>query len=331
MSRFLQLPNGLDGAEHARFRALIDRYFTREAVAEFEPACRKLAQELVASLPRDHAFDAVADLGAPFAVRAQSAWLGWPAEIERQLLEWLATRQEAMRSGDRARSESVAQTFDAIVRSLIEPRPAEGSARDVTGRLVHDRSLGRPLEVEEIVSILRNWTGGDLGTMALAVGVVIHALATRPGVAGALRGETSDEAFDLSIEECLRLDDPFVASRRVATRESVVAGIPVAAGDRLALDWAAANRDPAAFVRPEDFDPVTHAAANIVYGTGPHVCPGRPLARLEMRELVRALLAASPGIALAGEPIRENPPLGGYRAVPVRLVAPDPWPEVSKK
>ena len=70
---------------------------------------------------------------------------------------------------------------------------------------------------------------------------------------------------------------------------------------------------------PDAFEPEANAAANLVYGIGPHVCPGRPLARLELRELVHALLAAAPEIALAGDPTRELPPLGGFRAVPVRF------------
>ena len=75
MALYLMVANGLDGDEHARFRALVDRYFTPAAMAEFAPACRAVARALVDRLPRDRPFDAVGDLGAPFAVRAQAAWL----------------------------------------------------------------------------------------------------------------------------------------------------------------------------------------------------------------------------------------------------------------
>lgn len=322
VSRFLQLPNGLDGDEHARFRALVDRYFTPGAMAEFAPACRTVARALVDQLPRDRPFDAVGDLGALFAVRAQSAWLGWPVDLERPLLDWLASRQEATRTGDREHLAAVAERFDAIVRSILESRRGGDGTRDVTDRLVHDLSLGRRLEEQEIVSILRNWTGGDLGSLALAVGIIVHALATRRGLAGLLREESSVERFDRAIEECLRLDDPFVASRRRALDESEVAGCPVAAGQSIALDWAAANRDPEVFSPPDAFEPEANAPSNLVYGIGPHVCPGRPLARLELRELVHALLAVAPEIALAGEPTRELPPFGGFRSVPVHFERP---------
>ncbi len=60
-------------------RATLDRYFTAEALAPYEPTFRAIARDLVASVEAGRVVDAVSELGAPFAVRAQSAWLGWPS------------------------------------------------------------------------------------------------------------------------------------------------------------------------------------------------------------------------------------------------------------
>lgn len=319
VSRYLQVPNGLDGEEHARFRALVDRYFTPEAMAELAPACRAVARDAVAALPRDRPVDAVRDLGLPYAIRAASAWLGWPAELEEPLCAWLDDKQEAARSGDSARNAEVAARFDALILSLIEPRRAGDGRRDLTARLVHDTFAGRPLADAEIVSILRNWTGGDLGSIALSVGVVVHFLATHVDVAARLRDDPPAALTEAYLEEILRLDDPFVSSRRVATRDTEVGGLPVAAGQRLVLDWTAANRDPGVFRPPELFDPAANGATNLVYGRGPHACPGRPLARLVLREVTGALLGAAPALRLGGTPVRETPPLGGFRHVPILL------------
>ena len=81
-----------------------------------------------------------------------------------------------------------------------------------------------------------------------------------------------------------------------------------------------ANRDPDTFGDPDRYDPAGNAAANLVYGTGPHVCPGRPLATLELRELVRALLAGFElEFAPHAAPSRALPPLGGWERVPLIL------------
>ena len=72
----------------------------------------------------------------------------------------------------------------------------------------------------------------------------------------------------------------------------------MAAGERLSINWIAANRDPRAFDAPDDFRIDRDPALNLLYGAGIHVCPGAPLARLELRVLMEELLARSTDITL---------------------------------
>lgn len=321
VSRHLQIPNGLDGADHARFRAVIDRFLTRDALTPFLPVFEQVAARLMAELPRGRTFDAVSEIGAVFAVRAQCAWLGWPAELEPRLLDWMTANHAATRSGDDARTAQVADDFEAIIRSVIEPRLADLDAapEDVTTRLCRETVDGRALREEEVISILRNWTGGDLGSIALCVGVLVAHLARAPDLAARLR-KAPDQEVDAVIDEILRLDDPFVSNRRVTTCPVRIGGAEIPAGARVKLHWTSANRDEAVFGR-ENFAPEVHASANLVYGIGKHVCPGRLLATWELRIALRALLASVESLALAPEDAteREVSPLGGYRRVPVVL------------
>lgn len=321
VSRHLQVPNGMDGPVHTEYRAVVERFFTPERMAVLAPVFRRVAGELVARLDVPGAVDAV-ELGSLFAVRAQSAWLGWPAEREAELLEWLADNHAATRSRNPSRTAAAARRFDAIIRSLLaECRERGSAAEDVTAELLRERVAGRALSNEEIVSVLRNWTGGDLGSMALCAGVVLGYLADHPRLQERLRAGVPDREFDAVLDEILRLDDPFVQNRRVSTRPVIVGGREFAAEDRVFLNWTAANRDPRVFGEPGSFDPVAHAPYNLVYGIGKHVCPGRPLATLELRVLTRTLLAAT--TALEPDPdrprTRELPPVGGYASVPLRL------------
>ncbi len=318
VSRFLQVPNGLDGPEHRAARELLDQYFAPQRMAALQPRLEQAARELVESLPYGSVVDAVGDLGARFAVRAQSAWLGWPRSLEPELLRWMDDNHAATRSGDPDRTKAVAQRFDAIIRRLLGERRGDMAPDDLTTELVRLRSDGTPLPDEALVSVVRNWTGGDLGSMALAAGVVVHWLATHPELQTGLRAAT-DADVDSSLDEILRIDDPFVANRRLVTADVVIAGCPVEKGRHVVLNWTAANRDPAVFGDPDRFDPQRNASGNLVYGTGPHACPGRPLATLELRVLVRALLSRG-GVSSGPEPAeRERPPLGGYSRVPVVL------------
>ena len=322
VSRFLQVPNGLDGAAHREARELLDPFFSADPMAALAPLLAEVADGLLAGVTPGQPLDAVADLGSVYAVRAQSAWLGWPAELEPELLAWMDDNHAATRSGELSRTAAVAHRFDAIIHRLVSIRRLRrpGPPADLTEELMRVRHHdGRPLGEDEIVSVLRNWTGGDLGSLALCTGVALHWFATHPELQDELV-KASDDEFDRAVDEMLRIDDPFVSNRRVATRHTVLNGQQVAPGEQLVVNWTAANRDPDVFADPEAYDPHGHAAANLVYGAGPHVCPGRPLATLELRVLLRAVLRGHRvRLAPGTTPEREQPPVGGFRRVPVIL------------
>jgi cytochrome P450 len=320
VSGFLQVPNGLDGAEHAAFREALDVFLTPEALAPFHGDFHRIATDLVASLPRGASVDAVREIGATFAVRAQSAWLDWPVELESRLLGWIEDNHAATRSGDRARTGRVAEAFDDIIRTVLATRTKD-AATDVTSRLMRVEVQGRRLTHAEVMSVLRNWTGGDLGSIALCVGVLVHHLADHPGLQSRLRAGVADSEMDLVIDEILRLDDPFVANRRLTTSPVDVDGIRLPAGARVKLHWTSANRDPAVFGDADTFDPAGHAADNLVYGIGKHACPGRTLATIELRIAAQALLAATATVTFDPDrpAEREIAPVGGWARVPVLL------------
>ena len=176
-------------------------------------------------------------------------------------------------------------------------------------------SAERSLRDEEIVSILRNWTGGDLGSIALCVGVLLTAMSTMPQLAERLRLGTYEEAVAI-VDELLRIDSPFVSNRRVATCPVTLAGQEIAEGERLLIHWTSANRDERAFPSPDEFDPAANSPHNLVYGTGEHVCPGRPLATLELVTALQELLAVV-DVSLAETPgEREIAPVGGWAHAP---------------
>lgn len=344
VSRFLQVPNGLDGAEHEHFRALIDSYLSKEALMLYVPVFKKVATELMSELPKGKMLNAVDDIGAVFAVRAQCAWLGWPAELEPRLLQWMRDNHSASRSKDNARMAQVAQDFDDIIRLVISPyRNADAMAgmfnasidvnsvninsvninsidmNSITAKLCCERINGRELSEAELVSILRNWTGGDLGSIALCVGVIIAYIAQHPEQVNVWT-KASDSELEAIIDEILRIDDPFVSNRRITTCPVAIGAYKLPKGARVQLNWTSANRDEVVF-GDNGFAPEAHAAANLVYGIGKHVCPGRLLATWQLRIATQVFLTYFKDLQLTADfPLeREPPPLGGYSNVPVVL------------
>lgn len=137
-----------------------------------EPRVRRIAHEIVRSLPRVRAVDAVTEIGYPFAVRAQADWLGWQG-VERELLAWMAENHAATRAKDRSRTAAVAAAFDEIVLAQVRRRRRLGGAApdDPTSELLAVTAGGESLPDADIVSILRNWVVAVEALLATTVGL----------------------------------------------------------------------------------------------------------------------------------------------------------------
>jgi cytochrome P450 len=120
------------------------------------------------------------------------------------------------------------------------------------------------------------------------------------------------------VEEMLRFDPALHLFERTATEDVEVGGVVVERGQKIAALLGAANRDPAVFERPDDFEVTRDPNPHLAFGVGVHFCLGAPLARMELAESLQALFSAYPRLSLAGEPeSRGTFVLRGYRSVPV--------------
>jgi cytochrome P450 len=321
VSRHLSVPNGMDPPEHTGFRRAIEPYFSNARVAKFEPRCRQLAGRMTEALEDGATVEFMDAYAGAFAAAVQCAFLGWPRSLEDTLRTWTARNQAATREGDRERLAELAREFEAQVESLLAERRDRrvSPLTDVTASLLHERVEGRPLRIEEIVSILRNWTVGEVGTIAAAVGILAGYLANHPDLQRQLRADP--ECLPYAIDEILRLDGPLVANRRRATCPVTLGGHPIEAEQHLSIVWIAANRDPEVFEDPDEFRWDRDPADNLLYGAGIHVCPGAPLARMELRVAMEELLRATTWIEPAkGEQARRAiSPGAGFERLPLRV------------
>ncbi|HEY5858240.1 MAG TPA: cytochrome P450 [Aldersonia sp.] len=317
VSRHLQIPNGIDGDKHRRYRRLVDSYFTDERLAEFEPALRQICTDHVASVPRGEDVDFMAAVAEPFANDVTCAFMGWPDSLRQPLREWTEKNRRAVAARDRTAMAAIAVEFDTYIRAQLDTR-RDGTVDDPTARLLGERIDGRPLSDAEIVSIIRNWTVAELSTIAASAGVVAAHLARHPDAQRTLREDPT--LLDAATDEIQRINSPFIASRRRTTRDTDVAGTMVNAGDWVFVVWASANRDPRVFAAPDEFRLDRDPEDNLVYGRGVHDCPGAPLARLELRVLFEEIFAATTKIepGAAGD-VPARYPTGGFESIPVRL------------
>ena len=319
VSAHVSVPNGMDPPQHTEYRRIIEPYFAIDRMAALEPRCRTIAQDAVAALGEGEV-DVMESFADEFALRAQCAFLNWPVELHRPLREWVRRNHEATRSRDRSRMAAVAFEFDRHIRGVLDARRTAGpdAGSDIASELLREQVGGRNLTDEEIVSILRNWTVGELATISACIGILIGFLAEHPELQAQLRRMPARLAE--AIDEILRIDSPLMTSRRLTKQAVEIRGRTIDASERITLMWAAANRDEQVFEHPERFEFDRNPALNLLYGAGIHVCPGAPLARLELRVLMETLLAAVDISSVDGDPpTRAMLPAGGYSRCPVRL------------
>lgn len=315
------VPNGMDPPEHTAYRRIIDEYFELSRIEEFETSCRELAERRWTQLIGRRSIEVMELFARPYALDTQCAFVGWPEATKEPLERWLAASQKSKRERDRERLRELAAEFQAIVEEQMEirrSRDPELHASDVTTRLMKECIDGRRFTSDEITSILRNWTVGELGTMASAVGILAGFLAREQTVQSRLRQHP--EEIPYALEEILRIHAPLWSNRRVVARTTTLNGHILEKGERLTLLWGAANRDERVFPNPTRFEDRRDQSQNLLYGAGIHVCPGAPLARLELRVAVEVMLETTTEL-VPGEPCGEpaQPPATGWSKLWLRL------------
>lgn len=229
--------------------------------ADLRSAFEASAADLVSRLPRGSSVDIVRELAAPWSLS-------------------MAMVAAGAHDDDRAQLASLARTvfLDAAHSTTGEPGPA---AREAAATLAMKLGHGA-IDVQSFVALSQT-VPMFLASSWLAL---IRAGATfvdSPNV----------------IEELLRFAGPSRAVFRQARTDIEIGNARIAAGQRVALMLARANRDPAKFTDPDTLDFARDASAHVALGRGSHSCVGASLVRMALRVGSAALFDATEEIAVA--------------------------------
>jgi len=297
----------LEPPDHTRIRKLVAAAFTPRSVEALREPARDLAKELLEPLAEGGEMELLYDYAQPYSIAVICRMLGVPLDRHRDLLDWshrmvkmyeFDVSDEAAEAANRAAAE-----FQEYVRGLIDERRAN-PRDDLVSALSEARVDGGRLSNDEIVStviVLLN-AGHEASVNTLGNGMlafVRHEEQWRRLV----HGEISAQAAS---EEMIRYDPPLqLFERWVLTDDFAIGDMAIPRGEKIALLFGAANRDPRAFDRPDEFDVGrANAAQHIGFGGGLHVCIGAPLARVELEASLDGLRSYWPYFDLAEEPSR---------------------------
>jgi cytochrome P450 len=282
-----------DPPEHTRYRSLCSRAFSGRAVARIETYIRSVAQELAQSVKRAGEMNVPPQFGVPLPLTVIADQLGVPRKDMALFKKW--SDDSVAPLGGMISRERALECAQSIVdlqhyfAAKIEERRKE-ARDDILSDLVDARLDGvAPLDVSEMLSILQQFLVAGNETTANLIASAIMLLIQNPDQLELVRKDRS--LIPNMIEEALRIESPVQTLFRMAKCDTEVGGVPIPKGARVAVSYAAANRDPAVFPDPDRFDVTRkNAREHLAFGRGEHFCIGASLARKEAQIAFETLL-----------------------------------------
>lgn len=206
--------------------------------------------------------------------------------------------------------------YDYSLRRSFERRgcPFSDPLTLLVNATVYDQALTPSQVAHNAVQLML--AGFETTRNALSGGVL--ALLEHPAQMALLQEDP--KRLRLAAEEFVRWSDPVISLMRTTTAETALGGKKIREGERVMMWFPSANRDPEVFERPYEFDITRHPNQHLGFGAGPHFCLGGPLAKLELRLTMEALLERYDGIEITGPVERvQSTFVGGLKHLPVRL------------
>ncbi len=282
----------MDGAAHVRNRRLVNRGFTPAVVRRFEAHFRTIAADIVQRAVDLGSFDFVGEVASQFPLHAICDLLGVPDEDRPALARWtntLTTPTDPEYAPTPAEFFAAMEHMWAYGLELAELR-RRNPGTDVMSVIVAaaDNDM---LSEDELMGFVFTLAAAGNETTRNSASHALLALLQRPGQLAWLR-ERMQRIPDGAIEELLRWSSPVIYIRRTAACDLVIRGQPIAAGDPVAGFVASANFDGGEFPDPLELDLMRQPNRHLTFATGPHLCIGAHIARLELRVLFEELLDA---------------------------------------
>ena len=309
---------------HTRVRRIIAGAFTPRSVADMEGGVIELVDALIDRIAAKGAADLIADLAAAVPVEVIGNLLAVPREERGPLRDWslaiLGALEPVLTAEQRQRGENAVAAFLDYLRTLVARRRARPGdpERDVLTRLIHGEASGERLNERELLHNIVFILNAGHETTTNLVGNGLHALLEWPDEKASLIAEPG--LIRTAVEEFLRFESPNQLGNRLTTAPVEIGGVAIPAGSYLTIGIGAANRDPSEFRDPDRLDIAREPNRHLAFGSGPHVCIGLNVARLEAHIAIGRFLARFPQYRLAGEPVRGGRArFRGFLSIPVAL------------
>lgn len=312
-----------DGDDHHRLRVLGNRGFTPSALGAWAPRVERVIDGLLDDVT-GNGFDLVADLAEPMPATVIAEMFGIPHADHGKFRTWAddqarffgGTIRDPLADGILANTSAL--ELDKYFTALHAERKAK-PGDDLMSLFIAAEEAGR-LTVDEVVHQCQLILIAGHVTTIDQLSNGIYTVLRQPGLWQRLA--RNPELVRQTVEETVRFDSAVTLIMRVATADVELHGKTIKAGQLVFLALAAANRDPAVFENPDEFDIDRPTNRHLGFGAGPHLCLGMRLAQMELDAAFKALLKRYPNLRLDPEQpaVRKCESLifRGFASLPIR-------------
>ena len=310
-----------DPPDHTRLRLLANKAFTPGVLERIRSQVQDSADLLLNDVRKKGSMEIISELAYPLPALVISEVLGVADRDREKFKKWsddLATLAGHMRDA-RENAGPASQSLTELIeflRETVAERRAEPKD-DLLSALVTAEDQNDSFTEDELYSmcVLLIFAGHVTTTNLIGNGIL--ALLQNPSQLELLRNTPS--LLESAVEEIIRYTGPVQAISRTALESYKIGDTQIREGDRLSLNLAAANRDPARFNNADRFEIERSEGRHVGFGFGIHFCLGAALARMEGQAAIGAVVRGLPDIRLGEQELewRPNPVLRGLTELPV--------------
>jgi cytochrome P450 len=308
-----------DPPRHRQLRSLVTQAFTPKAVEALAPRIAGLTDELLDGIAARGSADLIKELAYPLPVIVISELMGIPAQDRDRFKYWSDVIVSQTQTGSTSEEHyaTTSQMIEYFLALIDQRRSRPGD--DLISTLLAAEIDGQKLTVPELLGFCSLLLVAGNETTTNLIGNAVLCLTESSGTIDRLLREPA--LLPQTIEEVLRFRSPVQSMYRATVAETTLGDERIPAGAPVVAWIGSANRDDRQFRRPAEFDVDRGQNRHLAFGHGIHFCLGAPLARLEARIALEALLSRLPGLSLvegANLERMESTIVYGLKALPVK-------------
>lgn len=278
--------------DHTRIRNVVNKAFSRKRMKALQPSIQEIVDGSLDELAKKKGGDILSDYAYPIAMKVLIKLLGF----DEADMEWLVRLSDVLKKPQfKARNYLIGYNFSRRLRKIYAKRVAVPQD-DLISMLGAAEKLGTVSHEEAIHSLYLMSMSGYVTTANL-IGNAILALLLHPEELKKL--QTSESITETAMDELFRYCNVASSAHvRQAEVDAQVGDVEVKRGDFVMVRLDGANYDQGIFENANQLDLDRAKSPHMAFGYGIHRCVGVPLAQLEGRIALNAIITRFPNMRL---------------------------------